>query len=115
MIISHGYELVSGKIRGRERRRFPRVALRRILTYESGFSLKRGHYLEGKRFRGYLLNISNEGICFRARHRPQKRMVLRVNLPISEVSPAAPTLAQVMWVRRDAKSKQYHTGLRFII
>ena len=42
-------------------------------------------------------------------------MVLKITVPVSEISPAAPTLAQVMWVRRDVKRKEYRTGLRFII
>ena len=103
------------EIQVEERRRIPRVVLRRAITYEPGVLHKRGQFIAGKRIRAYLVNMSNGGICFRTSHRLQEKMVLKVSLPVSEISPAAPTLAQVIWVMRDPKSKEYHTGLRFII
>jgi len=71
--------------------------------------------LAGKRLPGSLVNISNGGLCITTRHRLGKGMVLKVSLPVSEISPAAPTLAQVMWVMNDTKHKEFRTGLRFII
>jgi hypothetical protein len=91
------------------------VVLKRAITYEPGALPKRGHFLPGKRLRGFLLNISNGGICFKTKHRLQTKMVLKVSLPVNEISPLAPTLAQVLWVNRDPKRKEYHTGLKFII
>jgi hypothetical protein len=71
--------------------------------------------LAGKRLSGSLLNISNGGLCITTRYRLDRDMVLKVNLPVSEIAPAAPTLAQVMWVMNHSKRKEYRTGLRFII
>ena len=99
----------------RERRRLPRVVLRRRITYEPGVLQKKGQFIAGKRIRGFLVNMSNGGICFRTSHRLQEKLVLKVSLPVSEISPEAPTLAQVIWVMRDPKRKEYRTGLRFII
>jgi hypothetical protein len=98
-----------------ERRQVPRVILRRAVTYETGVLPDGQLMLAGKRFPGSLVNISNGGICITTRHRLEKDMVLKVNLPVSEISPAAPTLAQVMWVRSNPKHREYRTGLRFII
>jgi c-di-GMP-binding flagellar brake protein YcgR len=101
---------------GKERRHFSRVILQRVITYEAGLlPAKRGHSLTGKQFRGYLLNISNGGICFRTRQQLHKKMVLKISLPVNDISPKAPTLAQVLWVRKNLKRKEYQTGLRFII
>ncbi|MGH7274373.1 MAG: PilZ domain-containing protein [Nitrospiria bacterium] len=99
----------------KERRRIPRVVLQRAITYEPGVLQNKGKFLPTRRIRGFLVNMSNDGICFRTRHRLREKMVLKVSLPVSEISPAAPTLAQVIWVMRDPKRKEFHTGLRFII
>jgi c-di-GMP-binding flagellar brake protein YcgR len=98
-----------------ERRQIPRVALRRAITYETGALPDGQLLLAGKRLSGSLVNISNGGICITTRYRLNKDMVLKVNLPVSEISPAAPTLAQVMWVSGNPKRREYRTGLRFII
>ncbi len=103
------------EIQFQERRRIPRVTLRRSITYEAGVLHKRGPFIAGKVLPGFLENMSNGGICFKTRHKLQSKMVLKITVPVSEISPAAPTLAQVMWVRRDVKRKEYRTGLRFII
>ena len=103
------------EIQFKEKRRIPRVTLRRSITYEAGVLHKRGPILPGKLLPGLLVNMSNGGICFKTPHKLQRKMVLKVILPVSEISPAAPTLAQVMWVIRDPKRKEYRTGLRFII
>ncbi len=100
---------------GKERRHFPRVIFQRVITYEAGLLSKRGPFLTGHQFRGYLLNMSNGGICFKTKHRIQKKMVLKISLPMNDISPKAPTLAQVLWVRKNLKRKEYQTGLRFII
>ena len=98
-----------------ERRQVPRVTLRRAITYEAGVLPDGQLMLAGKRLSGSLINISNGGICISTRHRLSKDMVLKVNLPVSEISPAAPTLAQVMWVISNPKRRECRTGLRFII
>ncbi|MCI0528170.1 MAG: PilZ domain-containing protein [Nitrospira sp.] len=98
-----------------ERRQVPRVTLRRAITYETGVLPDGQLMLAGKRLSGSLINISNGGICITTRRRLSKDMVLKVNLPVSEISPAAPTLAQVMWVMSNTKRREYRTGLRFII
>ena len=98
-----------------ERRQVPRVALRRAITCETGVVPEGQLMLAGKRLSGSLMNISNGGICITTRHRLDRDMVLKVNLPVSEISPAAPTLAQVMWVMSNPKRREYRTGLRFII
>lgn len=103
------------EIQSKERRRIPRVTLRRSITYEAGVLHKKGPLIAGKLLPGFLENMSNGGICFKTRHKLQTKMVLKITVPVSEISPAAPTLAQVMWVRRDVKRKEYRTGLRFII
>lgn len=103
------------EIQSKERRRIPRVTLRRSITYEAGVLHKKGPLIAGKLLPGFLENMSNGGICFKTRHKLQRKMVLKITVPVSEISPAAPTLAQVMWVRRDVKRKEYRTGLRFII
>jgi c-di-GMP-binding flagellar brake protein YcgR len=99
----------------KERRQAPRVILKRVITYQPGTLPKRGYLLPGKPFRGFLLNISNGGLCFKTRHRLQTKIVLKVSLPVNEISPVAPTLAQVAWVKRDPKVKEYRAGLKFII
>jgi len=106
---------VINEIQSKERRRIPRVTLRRSITYEAGVLHKKGPLIAGKLLPGFLENMSNGGICFKTRHKLQRKMVLKITVPVSEISPAAPTLAQVMWVRRDVKRKEYRTGLRFII
>jgi len=106
---------VINEIQSKERRRIPRVTLRRSITYEAGVLHKKGPLIAGKLLPGFLENMSNGGICFKTRHKLQTKMVLKITVPVSEISPAAPTLAQVMWVRRDVKRKEYRTGLRFII
>ena len=98
-----------------ERRQTPRVVLKRVLTYEPGTLPKRGHLYPAKPLRGFLLNISNGGLCLKTKHRLQTKIVLKVSLPVNEISPVAPTLAQVAWVKRNPKSKEYRTGLKFII
>ena len=103
------------EIQSKERRRIPRVTLRRSITYEAAVLHKRGPLIAGKLLPGFLENMSNGGICFKTRHKLLRKMVVKIAVPVSEISPAAPTLAQVMWVRKDAKSKEYRTGLRFII
>lgn len=102
-------------IQGSERRRSPRVVLKRAITYEPGTLPERGLLFTGRRLRGFLLNISNGGICFKTKHRLQTKLVLKVGLPVDEISPIAPTLAQVLWVKRDPKRKEFRTGLKFII
>jgi hypothetical protein len=98
-----------------ERRQVPRVAMWRAITYETGLLPEGQLALAGKRLSGSLVNISNGGICITTSHRLKRNMVLKVSLPVSEVSPAAPTLAQVMWVISNPRGKVYRTGLRFII
>jgi hypothetical protein len=98
-----------------ERRQVPRVALRRAITFETGVLPDGQLMLAGRRLSGSLVNISNGGIGITTRCRLDRDMVLKVNLPVSEISPAAPTLAQVMWVLDSPKRREYHTGLRFII
>jgi hypothetical protein len=107
--------LVPKQIQTMERRQVPRVVMRRPITYETGVLPEGQLMLAGKRLSGSLLNMSNGGICITTRYRLEKGIVLKVSLPVSEVSPAAPTLAQVMWVVNDGKHKEFRTGLRFII
>jgi hypothetical protein len=71
--------------------------------------------LADQHFPGSLVNMSNTGMCMVTRHRLEMGMVLKVSLPVSADSPAAPTLVQVMWVMNSAKNRGYCTGLRFII
>lgn len=99
----------------RERRRTPRVALKRVITYEASVSPYHRDPLAGKQLRGSLMNISNGGLCFKTKHRLQRRMVLKVNLPVGELTPSAPTLAQILWVSKDLNQRDYWTGLRFIL
>jgi hypothetical protein len=99
----------------KERRYSTRVTFRRVITYEPGLLPKGGPFLTGRQFCGYLLNISNGGICFKTNHRLHKKMVLKISLPVNDISPKAPTLAQVLWIKRIFKRKEYQTGLRFII
>ena len=99
----------------KEKRLLHRVIIRRAITYEVGAFPKRDCIISGKPLRGFLVNISNGGICFKTKNRIQKEMVLKIRLPVGEISPAAPTLTQVVWVRRDPKLKEYRTGMRFII
>jgi len=103
------------KTRGKERRHSPRMIFRRVITYELGLLPKTNFLSTGKQFRGYLLNISNGGMCFKTKHRLPKKMVLKISLPVSDISPKAPTLAQVLWVRKTLERPEYQTGLRFII
>jgi hypothetical protein len=91
------------------------MILQRIITYAPGVSPVWGHSSEGKRLRGYLQNISTGGICFKTRHQLQKKMILKVNLPVTDIAPHAPTLVQVLWVRKEPKHKEYRTGLSFVI
>ncbi len=89
------------------------------MTYDTTVSPKGGHLLvlKVKRLRGYLQNISGGGICFKTKYQLQRKMVLKVNMPLTDtgIAPTAPTLAQVSWVRKDSKHKEYRTGLKFII
>ena len=103
------------ELRFKERREIPRVILRRSITYEAGVLHKSGPLLAGKLLSGLLVNMSNGGICFKTPHKLQSKMVIKVSLPVSEISPLAPTLAQVIWVMRDQEREGYRTGLRFII
>lgn len=107
--------LVMKSIQNKDRRRVSRVILRRIITFETSVLPTNGRFVSGKPLRGLMINISNGGICFRTKNRLQRSMVLKVSLPVSEISPAAPTLAQVLWVARDPKHKEYRAGLQFII
>ncbi len=103
------------QIQAVERRQVPRVALRRAITYETGVLPDGKLMLADRCLSGSLVNISNGGIGITTRYRLDRDMVLKVNLPVSEISPAAPTLVQVMWVMDNPKRREYRTGLRFII
>jgi c-di-GMP-binding flagellar brake protein YcgR len=96
-----------------ERRQVPRVTMRRAITY--GVLRKGQLMLAGKDSSGSLMDISNAGMCISTPHRLEKRMVLKVRVPIKEDLPVAPTLVQVMWVMNDAKRRGFRIGVRFII
>jgi hypothetical protein len=106
---------VTKGIESKEKRQSPRMILQRIITYELGVSHDWGHLSEGKRLRGYLQNIGTGGICFKTKHQLERKMILKVNLPVTDVAPHAPTLAQVLWVRKEPKYKEYRIGLSFMI
>jgi hypothetical protein len=91
------------------------MILRRIIAYEPGVSQGWEDLLEDKRLRGYLQNISTGGICFKTKHPLQRKMILKVNLPVTDTAPHAPTLAQVLWVWKEPKHKEYRIGLSFMI
>jgi hypothetical protein len=96
-----------------ERRRVPRVTLQRAITY--GVLRKGQLMLAGQSSSGFLVDISNAGMCIATPHRLEKSMVLKVRVPVKENSPVAPTLVQVMWVANDAKNRGFRSGVRFII
>lgn len=99
----------------RERRHFPRVILRRTITYEGPGLPTQPHFLSGKQSRGVLLNISSGGICLKGKYRLKRKLVLKVNLPLNETTSVVPTLAEVVRLKKGPKHKEYLVGLKFII
>ena len=64
---------------------------------------------------GILMDISNGGLCFKTNDRLQKKTVIKISVPINQVSPSIPTFGQVVWVSRNWKRKEYWVGVRFIL
>ena len=98
-----------------ERRLNPRLFFRRNVTYE--IPAFPGHRTElgGKTLHGTLLNISQGGVCLKTRYPLKKKTVLRLQIPINDLPVRAPTIALVVWLKKDKTGKGYRTGLQFIL
>lgn len=106
---------VPQKIAKKERRGQARIFIRRIITYKVPSPQQTRLSGNGKDRRGVLLNISSKGICLKTRHPLRGRMVLKINLPVTNPFLKAPTLGEVLWVRRDPVRKEYRAGVRYIL
>ena len=69
----------------------------------------------GKRLHALLMNIGSGGICFKTQVLLPRGLVVRVNLPMNGPSLSAPTLVEVLWVKKAPGRKEYRTGLRYIL
>jgi hypothetical protein len=64
---------------------------------------------------GLLQNISDGGMCFTTERELQSETVLKVYLPVTDAAPTAPTLGQVIWVKKRPRARKYRVGIRFVL
>lgn len=91
------------------------MPLKRNMTFERPAPLQVPPPSVSRRLRAVLLNLGAGGLCLKTSVRLSPQAVLKVNLPLNKLPLAAPTLAQVLWVRKEPGLRRYRAGLRFIL
>lgn len=60
-------------------------------------------------------NVSEGGVCLATRQELETAQIVKISLPLPSVKTTTPTLAEVMWVRKDSNRSHYMAGLRFLL
>ena len=100
-----------------ERRRPARHPFIRFITYELGSNHKPQPYVP--RSQAAAINVSDDGLCLLVNEPIGESDIIRVDLPLADVSTTSPTLAEVKWSKPTPWSRagamQYFIGLQFLL
>jgi hypothetical protein len=99
------------------RRRPHRLPFLRFITYGLGVSGVPDS--NGKKNQAAAINVSEGGLCLLVNERIHETDILRVDLPLADVSTTSSTLAEVKWSRAmpwsNNDTPQYFVGVQFLL
>lgn len=97
----------------RERRLTMRKAFSETITYDMLFKIGEGEKKEERR-EARCIDISDKGLCFETNYPLKEKEMLKLKLPLKEVSIASPVLGEVRWVS-PVEADRFRVGIRFIV
>jgi hypothetical protein len=98
-------------------RRPTRLPFIRFITYEVGSN----HQTNGTQYmrQAAAINVSDGGLCLLVNEPISEADIIRVDLPLADVSTTSPTLAEVKWSKPTPWSQpdapQYFVGVQFLL
>jgi len=99
------------------RRRPSRLPFLRFITY--GHSASNGFDGNGHKSHAAAINVSEGGLCLLVHGPLQETDIIRVDLPLADVSTTSATLAEVKWLKPVPWSlpeePQYFVGVQFLL
>ncbi|MBI3622071.1 MAG: PilZ domain-containing protein [Nitrospirae bacterium] len=99
------------------RRRPSRLPFLRFITY--GHSASSGFDGNGHKSHAAAINVSEGGLCLLVHGPLQETDIIRVDLPLADVSTTSATLAEVKWLKpvpwSDPNEPQYFVGVQFLL
>lgn len=107
-----------GGLKKTERRLNQRSPLTEKVTFEISTHLTPHGFKENQTTAerdSYIKNVSEGGICLMTKESLATAQVIKISLPLPHLKIAAPTLAEVRWVRKDPAKDLFHAGLRFLL
>ncbi len=96
----------------RERRLTMRKAFSETITYDMLFKL--GEEKQDTSQKARCIDISDKGLCFETDYPLKEKEMLKLKLPLKEVSIASPVLGEVRWVS-PVEADRFRVGIRFIV
>ena len=99
------------------RRRPDRLSFLRFITY--GLTASGPPASNGKKSQAAAINVSEGGLCLLVNEPIHESDILRVDLPLADVSTTSSTLAEVKWSRAmpwsNNDTPQYFVGVQFLL
>ena len=100
-----------------ERQRPSRLPFIRFITYERGSNHTRE--ADDRGTQAAAINVSDGGLCLLVNEPINEADILRVDLPLADVSTSSPTLAEVKWSMPTPwsgnGSPQFFIGVQFLL
>lgn len=102
------------------RRRPSRLPFLRFITYgHSVADINDGHGGNGHKSHAAAINVSEGGLCLLVHGPLQETDIIRVDLPLADVSTTSATLAEVKWIKpvpwSHPDDPQYFAGVEFLL
>ena len=99
------------------RRRPNRLPFLRFITY--GHSAADTFDGDGHKSHAAAINVSEGGLCLLVQGLLQETEIIRVDLPLADVSTTSSTLAEVKWLKpvpwSHPETPQYFVGIQFLL
>ena len=106
-------------------RQHPRYPVSLPVTFEAGALLTSQKSRREKNADGDTQNLSEGGLCLITDRALKESQIIKLKLPMPNISVTMPTLAEVRWVKKESAkplssaqsggSQRYIAGLRFLI
>ena len=99
------------------RRRPSRLPFLRFITY--GLSASNSFDGDMRKNHAAAINVSEGGLCLLIQERLQETDIIRVDLPLADVTTTSATLAEVKWLKSvpwsHPDAPEYFVGIQFLL
>jgi hypothetical protein len=109
-----GWRMIHGERTSEERRESNRFPFIKFIRYDRGGILGAVEHRNSER-EGAVINVSKDGVCLLMEKTIDPAGVIKIALPIPDVTVTTPTLAEIRWVKKIPWRESCFAGCRFLI